>query len=106
MNATTMMNPTTTGTVSPTILAALTDQTIATDMLCTAKSGIKEIATALSETTSPQIRTMLRKQFDQAVTHHEQLTNYMITKGWYTPTNIAQQVKNDIQLATQAINLQ
>jgi similar to spore coat protein len=102
-----MMNPTmTTGTVSPTILAALTDQTIATDMLCTAKSGIKEIATALSETTSPQIRTMLRKQFDQAVTHHEQLTNYMITKGWYTPTNIAQQIKNDIQLATQAINLQ
>ncbi|MFC0214226.1 spore coat protein [Paenibacillus chartarius] len=106
---TTTMNSTTApaaGTISPAIMAALTDQTIATDMLITAKTSIKDIAVALSETTSPQIRTLLRKQFDQAVTHHEQLTNYMMSKGWYTPTNITQQLKNDLQFVTKAINLQ
>jgi similar to spore coat protein len=49
---------------------------------------------------------MLRNQFEQAVTHHEQLSNYMMSKGWYTPTNVIQQIQNDLQLANKAINLQ
>jgi similar to spore coat protein len=106
MTITTTINPAATGTFSPAVLAALTDQTIASDMLITAKTSIKEIAVALSETTTPHIRTMLRNQFEQAVTHHEQLSNYMMSKGWYTPTNVIQQIQNDMQLANKAIALQ
>ncbi|KIL37819.1 spore gernimation protein GerQ [Gordoniibacillus kamchatkensis] len=91
--------------MNPTVLNALTDQTVATDMLISAKAAIKDCARAISETVSPQIRSMLRKQFDAAVSYHEQLTNYMMQKGWYTPHNIMQQLKVDMQSATTAMNL-
>jgi similar to spore coat protein len=88
-----------------TIQQTLTDQTIASDMLIAAKAGIKGSAIALSEAASPQVRTLLKQQLDTAVTAHEQLSNFMMSKGWYTPYNIKQQIQTDIQNANTAVTL-
>ncbi|KRF43491.1 spore coat protein [Paenibacillus sp. Soil787] len=88
-----------------TIQQTLTDQTIASDMLITAKASIKDIATALSEAATPQVRTLLKQQFDMAVSSHEQLSNFMMSKGWYNPFNIKQQIQTDIQNANTVLNL-
>jgi similar to spore coat protein len=92
--------------MSMAIASTLTDQTVAADMLIAAKGSITGYAIALTETVSPQVRTMLRKQLDQSITAHEQITNYMTTKGWYNPFNIQQQIQIDIKAATTAMSLQ
>jgi similar to spore coat protein len=84
---------------------AMTDQVIAGDFLISAKSGIKNYALALSETASPNVRNILRKQLDTAIVTHEQITNYMISKGWYQAYNIKEQIKLDMQNAQTALNL-
>jgi similar to spore coat protein len=88
-----------------TIKSNLTDQIIAIDMLNASKSGIKSCAAALSETATPQVRTVLRKQLDQAITGHETLTNFMMSKGWYDAFNPTNQIKMDLQNAQTALNL-
>lgn len=83
----------------------LTDQVIATDLLIAAKSGVKNIAMALTETTSPQVRDALTKQLNQAVAYHASVSNYMIEKGYYHPHNFNQQVQVDVSSAQTALNL-
>ena len=83
----------------------LTDQIIASDLLFTAKSGIKNYALALTETASPDVRTILRKHLDDAIETHEKITNYMINKGWYHAFNIDEQIRLDLNNAETALNL-
>lgn len=78
----------------------LSDQVIATDLLNSAKTGITGCAMALSETTSPAVRDVLRRQFDDAVSFHEKVSNYMINQGWYHPYNVKEQIRMDIQSAS------
>jgi similar to spore coat protein len=81
----------------------LNDQVICSDLLNSAKAGIKSYASALTETATPQVRDVLRRQFDDAVNCHEKLTNFMMNKGWYQPYNIQQQIQKDIQTASSFI---
>ena len=83
----------------------LTDKVIATDFLTAAKTGIRNYALALSETASPNVRTVLKKQLDQAITTHEQITNLMINRGWYRAYGINEQIRLDMQNADTALNL-
>jgi similar to spore coat protein len=83
----------------------LTDQIIAADLLISAKSGIKDYAIALSETVTPEVRNVLRRQLDEAIVSHEQVTNYMMSKGWYHAYDVKEQIRLDIQNAKTALNL-
>lgn len=84
---------------------ALTDQVIASDLLISAKSGIKNYAAAITETASPEVRSMLCDQLSKAITLHEQIFNYMNQNGLYDPHDINKQLQMDMQNADKAIQL-
>jgi similar to spore coat protein len=83
----------------------MTDRVIASDLLISAKTGIKSYAVALTETATPEVRTVLRRHFDQAVNVHEQISSFMMNQGWYHAYNIDEQIKLDMKNANTALNL-
>jgi similar to spore coat protein len=83
----------------------LTDQIIAADLLNSAKTGVKNIAVALTEASTPEVRGALKKQLNDAITAHENVFNYMSTKGWYNAADVNEQLRMDIQNAKTAMSL-
>jgi spore coat protein CotF len=77
------------------------EQTIAFDMLKDSKFGILSQAKLSTEAANPQLRAMLAESLGQCVQEHFQLSDLMINKGWYNPTNIAQQLQADLSRAQQ-----
>ena len=83
----------------------LSDQVIATDFLVAAKSGVQNYAIALTETTSPEIRTALKKQLGDAINTHETISNYMMKKGYYHAYDLQKQYEVDMTMADTALSL-
>jgi similar to spore coat protein len=83
----------------------LTDQVLTTDLLIAAKSGIKNYAVAITETATPEVRTVLRKQMDNTIQMHENIINHMMGQGWYHPYNVAEQIQLDMKNAQTALNI-
>lgn len=83
---------------------AMTDQVIASDLLISSKSGIKNYAAALTEAATPEVRNALRDQLNKAVNLHEQIFNYMKDNGYYNAYDPDQQIQMDIQNADKALN--
>lgn len=83
----------------------MTDQVIAMDFLIAAKTGVKNYAIALTEATTPEVRGILKKQLDQVISTHEQISAYMVKKGWYTPYDVKNQIQMDIQNGQTALQL-
>ncbi|MEC3609474.1 spore coat protein [Bacillus glycinifermentans] len=86
-------------------MGAMTEQVIATDFLITAKTGVRNIATALTETTSPEVRATLQQYLNDAIDTHEQITNYMISKGYYHPADLSAQINMDMKSSETAKDL-
>lgn len=86
--------------------AGLTDQVIASDLLIASKSRVWNYASALTETTSPQVRAVLRKHLEDAIEIHEQVFAYMMEKGWYNAYNPQQQIQLDLTNAEHALKIQ
>lgn len=83
----------------------LSDQVIATDLLVSAKSAVRNYSIALTETTSQEVRAVLRKQLSDAITAHETISNYMMKKGYYNAYDLQEQYKVDMQTTDTALNL-
>lgn len=64
----------------------LEEQDIAQDMIKDSKFSVTTLAAAAAEAVNPQLRDILRKQLDKAVTEHFELSDMLINKGWY-PAN-------------------
>ncbi|MBB6638446.1 spore coat protein [Cohnella thailandensis] len=75
----------------------ITDQVIATDLLNSAKGAVRNYAMAITEAISPEIRSVLEQQLDDAIALHEQIVAYMLDKGWYHPWNLKEQLESDIR---------
>jgi similar to spore coat protein len=86
-------------------LDKMSDQVIATDLLVSAKSAVRNYSIALTETTSQDVRTVLRKQLNDAIAAHETMFNYMMKKGYYNAYNFQEQYKVDMQTTETALNL-
>jgi len=86
-------------------MGAMTEQVVATDFLLTAKSGVQNFAVALTETTTPEVRETLKQYFNDAVDTHEQIFNYMVSKGYYHPNNRSEQLTVDLEAAQTAMNI-
>ncbi|MFC4323788.1 spore coat protein [Litchfieldia salsa] len=86
-------------------MGAMTDQVIATDLLISAKAGIKNIAIAITESSTPEVRSALQQQFNDAVQLHEQVSNYMISNGYYHPQDVQEQLRVDLNASQTALNL-
>lgn len=84
-------------------MGAMTDQVLATDLLMAAKSGIKNCAWAISESATPEVRDTLQQQLIQAIQFHGQVTDYMISKGYYHPYDMSEQFEVDMNAAQTAL---
>lgn len=82
----------------------LSDQMAASDMLIYAKTGVKTYASAITEATTPAVRQILKKQLDEAITFQEQLSAFMINKGWYNASNINEQIQKDLMQSQNTID--
>ncbi|MEH7109423.1 spore coat protein [Bacillus sp. JJ1764] len=86
-------------------MGAMSDQVIATDFLIAAKTGVKNIAMAITETSTPEVRQTLKQYLMDAVDTHEQIFKYMVDKGYYHPNNLTEQLNVDITASQTAMNL-
>lgn len=86
-------------------MGPMTDQVIATDFLLSAKTGIKNIALAITECQTPEVRGALKQYFNDAVATHETIFNYMVKKGYYHPNNMAEQLNVDLTALQTAMNI-
>ncbi|WP_054635384.1 MULTISPECIES: spore coat protein [Bacillaceae] len=85
-------------------MGAMTDQVIATDLLISAKSGVRNCAIALTEAATPEVRNVLQQQLTQAVQFHGQVSQYMMEKGYYHPYHPQEQYKIDFAASQAALN--
>jgi similar to spore coat protein len=87
-------------------MAGMTEQVVATDFLIATKSGIKNLALAITETSTKEVRDTLKQYLNDAIDTHEKISDYMISKGYYHPDNLSKQLEMDITAAQTAVNLQ
>lgn len=73
----------------------LADMTFAMDFLIRAKEGVRNIATALTETVTPEARAVLRKQLHQGIALHQEIAELMISKKWFHPYELNEQYQLD-----------
>jgi len=86
-------------------MGGMTNQVIATDFLISTKAAIKDYSAAITEVATPKARQVLREQLRDAIETHEKLTNYMISKGYYFPHDIREQLMVDLNASDTAVNL-
>lgn len=86
-------------------MESMSHQVIATDMLLGAKTCVRNYAIALTETSSPEIRSILRRHLNDAIAEHEMLTKYMIKNKYYLPYDINEQVELALETTDTALNL-
>lgn len=83
----------------------LADMTFAMDFLIRAKEGVRNIAVALTETASPELRTALRKQLKQGIAMHQEISELMVKKKWFHPHDLREQYQLDQLSAKNTIML-
>lgn len=79
------------------------DGFFAGDLLAFAKSSVRNYAVAITETATPMLREVLRKQLNGAVKVHERIFNYMYQKGLYPAYDLNKLLENDVKLAKKAL---
>ncbi|MBT2575180.1 spore coat protein [Bacillus sp. ISL-51] len=86
-------------------MGSMTEQVIATDFLITAKAAVRNIAAAITESATPEVRETLQQYLHDAIDTHEQIYNYMTEKGFYQSYDITRQIGLDMQAAETAKDL-
>jgi similar to spore coat protein len=83
----------------------LTDQVIAFDLLISAKTGVKLVAQALTEASTPDVRIMLHKHLGQAIVLQEQIAAYIADRCWYNAADLKAQLTVDAKKAQETLDL-
>jgi similar to spore coat protein len=86
-------------------MGGMTDQVIATDFLMSTKAGVRNYTIAITESATPELRSALREQLRAAIQTHENITNYMIAKGYYHPHELKEQLQVDLTASSTALNI-
>ncbi|ERN54108.1 spore coat protein [Alkalihalophilus marmarensis] len=83
----------------------INDEVIATDLLVTAKAAVRSYAVAITETASPEIHNILKKQLDETIQLHHEVATYMIEQEMYHAYDIDEQVSHDLEKAKIALEM-
>lgn len=86
-------------------LNTMTDQVIGMDLLMSAKTGIKMYAVAATESATPEVKAVLQRHLEENIESHERVTAYMMSRGFYHPYNMNEQIRLDMQNAQTALNI-
>lgn len=81
----------------------LTDKVIAMDFLTSTKTGVRNLAMAVTEAGTPEVKAILMKHLDEAIDMHERITAYLIETEMYHPWNPAEQRNVDLQTIDTAL---
>jgi spore coat protein CotF len=83
----------------------LADTTFAMDFLLRAKEGVRNIAVALTECASPDVRALLRKHLMQGIAMHQEISELMMRKQWFHPYELDEQYKLDQLSANNTVRI-
>lgn len=86
-------------------MPGLVDSTIALEFLLTIKTGIRNIAVALTEIEDVEARTSIRKMLNDTINLHAEVSELMIAKGWLHPYDVKEQFKLDKVSAKTALQI-
>ncbi|MFC5466047.1 spore coat protein [Lederbergia graminis] len=86
-------------------LDMIDDLAIATDLLLSAKSGVRNLAIAITETATPSVKKLLRRELDNAIDTHDKIAQYMIKNEMYHAYDLDEQLEHDLEKADNAIKL-
>ncbi|KGK92084.1 coat protein F [Desulfosporosinus sp. HMP52] len=79
----------------------MTEKDIAIDMLKDSKFILNSMSMAITETTNPQLREILKKQLNSAIQNHFRLVDLSVQNNWYLPRSTPiEQVKQDYEEAS------
>jgi spore coat protein CotF len=83
----------------------MADMTFAMDFLIRTKDGVRNTATAITETVSPDARAVLRTQLHQGIAIHQEISELMIRKKWFHPYELQEQYQLDMLGAINAAQI-
>ncbi|UUZ80206.1 spore coat protein [Paenibacillus sp. P26] len=83
----------------------LADSAFAMDFLIAAKAGVRNCAVALTEAISREVRTIVRRQLEEALALHEEISQLMINKGWLNPFYLNKQYDLDLVSAETTVKI-
>lgn len=82
---------------------SLSERIMATDLLVTTKGLIQQLAAALTETTTTELRMFLKQELDQAIAYQTKMLHDLVDKGWYDPDNLEQQLQADLLFVAEVV---
>jgi similar to spore coat protein len=83
----------------------LADSAIALEFLLSVKNGVRNCAVAITESATPEVRSVLIKHLEQGIDLHGEVTELMLHKGWLHPYDVDKQVQMDIKSAETAVDI-
>lgn len=83
----------------------MADMTFAMDFLVRAKEGVRNTAIALTETVTPEARTLLRAQLRRGIAFHREITELMLRKKWFHPYGLREQFQLDMLSAGRTVEV-
>ncbi|WP_233569558.1 spore coat protein [Planomicrobium sp. Y74] len=86
-------------------MAMVDDLVIATNFLVTAKAAVRNLAVAITETATPSVKKVLRRELDIAIDTHDKIAQYMIKNEMYHAYDIKEQVEHDLEKADMALKM-
>ncbi|WP_018664938.1 spore coat protein [Heyndrickxia acidiproducens] len=81
----------------------MADSALALEFLQNIKTGIRNAAAAIAESRTPEVRVFLKKQLDDGLALHEEVSKFMMKKGWLHPHHLEEQRKIDLKAAETAL---
>ena len=86
-------------------VSMIDDMAIATDLLITSKAAVRNLAVAITETATPAVKRILRRELDNAIDTHDKIAQYMIKNEMYHAYDLQEQMNHDIEKADIALNV-
>jgi similar to spore coat protein len=78
-------------------MVGMTERVIASDFLISSKSAVRNLAFAITETATPELRAALREELKAAVETHARITDYMVASGYYHPHHLGEDINVRLQ---------
>ncbi len=70
-----------------------------------AKTSVRSYSIGITETASPQLREVLKKQLNNAIQLHGKVFYFLLERGLYPSYDLSKLLNNDISMANKAISL-
>ncbi|SFE90229.1 spore coat protein [Alteribacillus iranensis] len=83
----------------------INDEVIATDLLVSAKAAVRNYSVAITETASPEIHKIIKRQLNDAIDLNHKVATYMIENELYHAYDVKEQVDHDLKKAETALKM-